>query len=325
MHPCILTPLDGTAFGEHALPHAAALARRSGATLHLAHVHELVIAPSGAETVILPPSWTDLTRAAEQSYLDEVAQRLASSHGIQVRTHLTDGEVADALERCTLECGATLVVMSTHAHTGLSRLWHHGVAERMTRDLPMPVLLVRAPADEPAPALDAEPEIEHVLIPLDGTPYAEAMIEHAVALGRVSGARYTLLRVVRPESAFGSALLGQDRHSYDELYRERTLAQQYLNALAERMRAAQLDVRTRVVVSSEVAAAILEQIAGGPRGAGRADLLAIQAHPHRPVSRVLAPHITDTLLRGSPVPVLLFQPTLVPQAPAAQVPAPVPI
>jgi len=37
----ILVPLDGSTFGEHALPMAASLARRAGATLHLVHVHEV--------------------------------------------------------------------------------------------------------------------------------------------------------------------------------------------------------------------------------------------------------------------------------------------
>src|SRR5690606_2280404 len=38
----LLVPLDGSAFGEHALPIALGLARRTGAHLQLAHVHQLV-------------------------------------------------------------------------------------------------------------------------------------------------------------------------------------------------------------------------------------------------------------------------------------------
>jgi nucleotide-binding universal stress UspA family protein len=39
MYRSILVPLDGSAFGEHALPFALSLARRAGAQLHLAHIH----------------------------------------------------------------------------------------------------------------------------------------------------------------------------------------------------------------------------------------------------------------------------------------------
>jgi nucleotide-binding universal stress UspA family protein len=39
MYRSIMIPLDGSAFGEYALPFALGLARRTGARLHLVHVH----------------------------------------------------------------------------------------------------------------------------------------------------------------------------------------------------------------------------------------------------------------------------------------------
>ena len=39
MYRSILAPLDGSVLSEHALPAAATVARASGATLHLTHVH----------------------------------------------------------------------------------------------------------------------------------------------------------------------------------------------------------------------------------------------------------------------------------------------
>ena len=58
----ILVPLDGSPFGEHAIPYAASIARRCGAVLHLTHVHLPPIVPSGAETAVLPPAWFEMTR-----------------------------------------------------------------------------------------------------------------------------------------------------------------------------------------------------------------------------------------------------------------------
>ncbi len=40
MYHSILVPLDGSPFGEHALPYAFDIARRTGAQLHLAHVYD---------------------------------------------------------------------------------------------------------------------------------------------------------------------------------------------------------------------------------------------------------------------------------------------
>ena len=39
MYRSLLVPLDGSQFGEHALPLARAIARQTSATLHLVHVH----------------------------------------------------------------------------------------------------------------------------------------------------------------------------------------------------------------------------------------------------------------------------------------------
>ncbi len=45
MFRSLLVPLDSSVFGEHALPVAHAIASRSGATLHLVHVHVPVSVP----------------------------------------------------------------------------------------------------------------------------------------------------------------------------------------------------------------------------------------------------------------------------------------
>jgi nucleotide-binding universal stress UspA family protein len=47
MHRSILVPLDGSLPSEQSLPHAAALARRSGATLQLAYVHTPLLLGEG--------------------------------------------------------------------------------------------------------------------------------------------------------------------------------------------------------------------------------------------------------------------------------------
>jgi nucleotide-binding universal stress UspA family protein len=48
MYRKLLVPLDGSAFGEQALPLAVSLARRDGAELHLVHV-QVPLAPVFAD------------------------------------------------------------------------------------------------------------------------------------------------------------------------------------------------------------------------------------------------------------------------------------
>ena len=47
MFQSLLVPLDGSALGEHALPWAVSIARRTNATLRLCHVH-----PQASEVVL---------------------------------------------------------------------------------------------------------------------------------------------------------------------------------------------------------------------------------------------------------------------------------
>ncbi len=311
MERCIVAPVDGSGFGEQALPLAASLARRLEAVLHLAHVHVPPIAPSEVELVTFRGSWSEVARDQERGYLEELEERVEARFDVRVETSLVEGPVAPALEQFVRGCGAGLVVMSTHAHLRFSRLWHHGVAEHLVRELPLPVLLVRTSAEDGAPDLDARPEIRHILIPLDGSPHAESMVKHAVALGRPLGARYTLLRVVRPDRAIGYTLRRQNAHvDHPRLAAERAAAQQYLGAVAERMRAGGLEVAARVVVSDDAAGAIVE--AARRRGGEETpvDLIALETHPHRAVARILGAHTADLVVHDAPVPVLLFEPPL---------------
>lgn len=309
MYRCMLVPLDGTAFGEHALPLAVSVARRSGATLHLAHVHLPRIVPSGAETAALPPAWIEMTWDEKKQYLEVLAAQLRGEYAIRVETRVLEGSVAGALEHQAMSCAAGLIVMSTHGHVGLSRLWHHGVADQLSRDLPLPILLVRPGDPEEPPDFSEEPDFGHILLPLDGSAEAEAVLPHAVRLGRSFAARYTLLRVIQPETVIGYSLLGQDAHlNQHRLHQELTAARQYLNAVAERMRSDSLEVKTEVVVSQDPAGAVLERVRSSAENPlQRIGLVALDAHPRSAVTRLIFRSTADALLRESPVPVLLFQ------------------
>lgn len=300
MYRCILVPLDGTSFGEAALPHAVAIARRAGAVLQLAHVHLPPIIPSGAETAALPPVWIEMSWEEKRHYLDRVAQAIAAD-GVRVETRVMEGGIVPALERHAVRCAAGLIVMSTHGHVGLSRLWHHGVADQLARDLMLPIVLVRPRDEQPTAAFGSEPEptFGNVLVPLDGSAEAELVIDHAVALGRCFGARYTLARVVSAAAPAAGAVSALQGH---------TAARQYLNALAERLRARGLDVTTEVLPGAEPAPAILAHLRLVQDDvARRVDLIAVESPERGAVTRLLFRGTADELIRETPVPLLLFR------------------
>jgi nucleotide-binding universal stress UspA family protein len=306
MYRTILVPLDGTWFGEHALPIARGIARRFGAALHLVHVHtehNLPVAVESLPYVGVPAPGPSVEQ--ERAYLEEVASAMSDA-SLRVTTELVQGPLTESLERYALDRGADLVVACTHCHEGLSRFWHQGVGEQILRDTSLPILMIRS--DDTEPDLSSERTFRHILIPLNGSPYAEEILDKAIPLGRGSGARFTLLRVIRPMMVVGYTLLAQDAHVNHFLLEEQQQeAEAYLNRIAERLRAAELVVYTDVVANEDPAAAIVD--ATRPRhDVPPVDLIAMSTHSRGPFSRVVLSSITDEVLHDAPVPLLLHHP-----------------
>jgi nucleotide-binding universal stress UspA family protein len=305
----ILVPLDGSTFGEHALPLATSLARRAGATLYLAHVHQ-VVPPATIAGVAVMDTLDLHLRQDEQAYLADVARRLTDNGPIQVHHSLLDGEVVSALRANAALVEADLVVMSTHGRGALGRFWLGSVADQLVRDLPRPVLLVRP--HEGKPDLHREPDLGHILLPLDGTPEGEKILEPALGLGKLFDASYTLVRVIKPAlranylpdgssvQALSHSILTEvqmlQKHLHDE-------AAGYLEGVAGRLRERGFGVQTRVIVDEQPAVGIL--LEAQIRQAG---LIAMETHGRSGLSRLFLGSVADKVVRGGMVPVLLNRP-----------------
>src|SRR5262249_51197168 len=154
-------------FGEHALPLTASLARRSRAKLHLAHVHQIV-PPTTLAGVAVMDSLDRHVRQEELAYLADVARQISERGPIWVETALLEGDVVPSLHAFADKVAADLVVMSTHGRGAVGRFWLGSVADDLIRELPRPVLVVRP--YEGQPDLSREPQLNSILLPLDGTP-----------------------------------------------------------------------------------------------------------------------------------------------------------
>src|SRR5258708_4823466 len=126
----VLVPLDGSSFGEHALPLASKIARCAGARLHLARVHHELPAPYAVGAGFIDE--VDLAlRNRESYYLQEAARHLDFESSRQLSTEVLDGEAATALNARAAD--ADLVVMTTHGRGPLGRLWLGSVADELIR------------------------------------------------------------------------------------------------------------------------------------------------------------------------------------------------
>src|SRR5262245_58620128 len=129
----ILVPLDGSPFGEHALPLALSLARRAGASLQLVHVH-VPVAPAFSKGFIPNEAVWDV-KLLEQSkdYLNATARRLAAVSSVPTQPVLLHGSVPDAILERLRSTNVDLVLMTTHGRGPLARAWLGSVADELVR------------------------------------------------------------------------------------------------------------------------------------------------------------------------------------------------
>ena len=304
MYRSILVPLDGSLASEQSLAYAAALSRRSGASLQLAYVHTPLILGEGTLYLGTPDVqlWEE-----EKKYLLGVVDRLKKMGLEKVSAQVLEGPIVETLQEQALGVGCDLVVMTTHGRGPVSRFWLGSVADQLVHRLPIPLLLVRTREEAPPPV--AEPEVRNILVALDGTPAAEQILEPAGDLAKLLGAACTLLRVVpasppqEDPKQFGwtyervAPVVGEGLA--DKLRAE---AHVYLKRVAASLRDRGIAVHTSIVAHAHPAAAILHEAASG-----KYDLLALETHGRRGLPRLFLGSVADKVVRGATVPILVHR------------------
>jgi nucleotide-binding universal stress UspA family protein len=181
----ILVPLDGGPTGEAALPYAAAIARRTGGALVLVRA---------AHAAVLNPDQADAVGQAE-TYLRAQAAQLIEQ-GLPVEAGVPYGGASYWIVEEVALRNADLVVMATHDRSGADRWLHGSVAEAVVSHAPVPVLIVRAAANQHAERFELPHPV--LLVPLDGSRLAEAALPAASRLAAALGASIVLTSIVPP-------------------------------------------------------------------------------------------------------------------------------
>jgi len=146
MYKRILVPLDGSETARHGLRQAIALAADQKATLHLLYVTGDY--PAAEATIAAHfEHGSGSTFECGEALLQE-ARVLASSLGVAAETqlrHRGGGSVADTIVQEARDAACDLIAIGTHGRRGLGRVLLGSDAERVLRQSPVPVLLVREP------------------------------------------------------------------------------------------------------------------------------------------------------------------------------------
>jgi len=194
----ILVPLDGSLLAEEAIASAATLLRLSTTPGNLTLLRIISYGSVALDVPgFAPPVTESVFQGALESgqeYLAHVATR-TPLHGIRVETIARMGStISSAICEAAEDLKADLIVMTSHARTGITHFALGSVAEAVMRSAPMPTLILHK--DAPAfPSLDRDEPLT-ILLPLDGTRVAEAALGPAVQLAEQMRGAIRLLRVL---------------------------------------------------------------------------------------------------------------------------------
>ena len=285
MNSRILIPLDGSELAECALPWALYLAEIKGLEVELMRCFE------SPEKVFLVTDFlksdsdkepTEIIREQAVAYLEKKAAETESPTTVSAR----QGDPASLILERAAQADVDTMVMATHGRGGLGRWLLGSVATKVARGVgSTPVLFVKAAEKRRTPKLD------RILVPLDGSPTAEAAIPHAVALAEKAGATVLLYQSIT------FAPLGHPNLDASSRI-EAAEAHKYLSSFKSRYPDARFEIDAQI---TGLGSGIVAQ-------GESCDLTVMSSHGRTGVARWLLGSVAEKVLQTTTRPVLLVHP-----------------
>ena len=289
----VLVVLDGSNYAEHALPVAAEIARRAGATLQLAHENLLLGATFTERSLSFEETIGRHRQQLMRDYLEACSRRLSYDH-TEVLWEALRGSRA-AADLASLAGRDTLVVVATRHLGPLGWFQFGSVSERFLSLGASPILFVKGyrwPVDLSAPW-----RLRRVLTFLDGSPDGEEILSSAASLAKSISARHTLFRVVPTMPYAGIPW----KEKVDD-------ATAYLNCLANQLRRidGQSEELATEIRSSD---APLAQVILTNAQQTESDVIAIAARQRSGLAKLLRSDPARYLVQHSRIPILVTRST----------------
>ena len=307
----IIVPLDGSELAAQALPAARMLAQAAGAPITLVRSYTAVPnwqadAQRGRHSGTMAVAEHDRVAA----YLLAQKQRL-ERFGVAapIDTLAKEGTPVGVITGLAAEHPEALLVMSTHGRGGLSRLVMGSVTSKVVGSVQNPVFTVRGNADESPVPMET---VEQVIVPLDGSRFAERALKHAVGICELFGARLTLCQSTHGADYFDNGIdwtrldgAGGLHYGSPAALTERMseLSVDYLHRIARRLEADFGITGVRLVNTHAAAPYAIAELAREPAQS----LVVMTTHGRSGVGRALLGSVADRVVRQAPAPTLLVR------------------
>lgn len=264
----IIACLDGSSLAEKILP----LARG-------------ITAPKEGRLALLRIVQDIDELAAEENYLRDCARQYSAELRFRVSPDPAAAIVAE-LARVP----HAIAALTTHGRTAWMEAILGSVALRVIREAKRPVIVFRSLDDE----REAPKRIDTIALALDGSPFSEKMIPHAVKAAQFLSARLLLLQTLPPQPQ--SAVLPQTEPSD-------ILESSYLHRKAAEIKTAHGIETQWEVLHGEPADAITRYLSGATE-----TLLAMTTHARRGLEKLTLGSVAGDCLLRAGVPLLLYWP-----------------
>jgi len=275
----ILVPLDGSQLAESVLIQVRRLLAQKDAELILLRV---VTLPPAAEADAGEPLNLLWSRATE--YLQNLAGRL-SSEGLRIRVRVLEGFPAQEILEVAKKEKVSLIALSTHGRTGLSRWVFGSVTEKVLRASPVPVLAIPSFVGIGGDAFvraAQELPFKKILVPISAAELSLDVLPPAMEFANLFESKVALVNVCEGI--------------------ECTVPVHEMRMAFERLRDGGIPTEP-IVKQGDPAVQILEAC----REQG-ADLIAMTTHGRSGVSRWLLGSVAERVLRTANVPLLVVRP-----------------
>ncbi len=274
----VLVPLDGTTSGELALSIAQAVCLANQGELTLVSVEETGGSPRLLHNLSVEDDGLNGGIGEREAYLSQVADRLRNI-GLDVNYEVRSGPVADRIDEMARGINADLVAMSTRGPYGIERFLIGNVAQKIVEVSDTPLLLLR-PSGEWRSRWS---RFKRLLVPLDGSDFAERVLPYTRALAGLFDSKILLLSV--PDDSEPIDFTGRMQAYLEEKVRELCQAGYDADAIITGNGAA----RTIVQVSEDE----------------RIDLVMLATHGRGGGERLMVGSVADRVVKQAATPVLL--------------------
>jgi nucleotide-binding universal stress UspA family protein len=303
----ILVPLDTSKLSEIALPYAEELAPKLGAEVILLHVRTSADAPDKTD---------------HKTYMNQIAAEVENNikssatfkkdEKINVKTELygtpslITNPAATILDYAEKE-KISLVIMSTHGRTGISRWALGSTANKVARAVRCSILLIRA-----ATVVPRKVNLDKILVTLDGSKASEAVLPYIEALALRLKSRVSLLNVVEPlyyvypyangPVYYGSAGIVRVPYTEEEMKPSKDVAEKYMIDINDKLSAKGIRTGYLIRIGSAGEEIIKAEAEMHP------DMVAMSTHGHSGFGRWEHGSVADKVLHAGTTPLLLVRP-----------------